>query len=189
VKGRSGVVGHVFDMYDDMPATVAIGSGPGTYSSRAWQTFAGADSTSRSNVAGDYATSLTGGHVYSTDVSEKYVEPQIERGSVQQGSRAISNPYSSYASLMAEVGLLGAALIVSVYVGALVRLWRMASRLLRARRPGDPLPALIIATFVAFLTLLQMAFLENWFEVTRITFVIWMMFAVCCKELDSKEAP
>jgi transcriptional regulator with XRE-family HTH domain len=188
VKGRAGVVGHVLDMYTDMPATIAVGSGPGTYSSRAWQTFAKADSTSRSNVVGGYATSLTGGHVYSTDVSEKYVAPQIEEGRVQQGSRAISNPYSSYASLMAEVGLLGAILIVSIYLGVLVRLWRMASRLLRTRRPGDPLPAVIIATFVAFLTLLQMAFLENWFEVTRITFIVWIMFAVCCKELDAREA-
>ncbi len=189
VKGRAGVIGHVLDMYGDIPATIAIGSGPGTYSSRAWQTFAKADSNSRSNVVGGYATSLTGGRVYSTDVSETYVEPQIERGDISQGSRAISNPYSSYASLMAEVGLLGAVFIVSIYAGALVRLWQMASRSIRNRRPGDPLPALIIATFVAFLTLLQMAFLENWFEVTRITFVVWMMFAVCCKELDARESP
>ena len=73
-EGRAGVVGHVLDMYADIPATVAIGSGPGTYSSRAWQTFAKADSTSRTNVVGGYATSLTGGSVYSTDVSEKYVD-------------------------------------------------------------------------------------------------------------------
>ena len=188
-KGRAAVVAHVFDMYGDMPTTIAIGSGPGTYSSRAWQTFAKADSASRANVVGGYAKSLTGGRVYSTDVSEKYVEPQMERGRIQQGSGAISSPFSSYASLMAEVGLAGAVLILSIYGGALVRLWRMASGLLRARRPGDPLPALMIATFVAFLTLLQMAFLENWFEVTRITFVIWMMFAVCCKEIDAREAP
>jgi hypothetical protein len=188
VQGRARVIGHVLDMYSDIPATIAVGSGPGTYSSRAWQTFAKADSTSQSNVAGGYATSLTGGRVYSTDVSEKYVDPQTESGNVQQGSRAISNPFSSYASLMAEVGILGAALIVTLYAGAIVRLWRMASRMLRTRRRGDPLPALILATFVAFLTIVQMALLESWFEVTRVTFVIWMMFAVCCKELDAREA-
>ncbi len=33
-----------------------------------------------------------------------------------------------------------------------------------------------------------MAVLENWFEVTRITFIIWIMFAVCCRELDSRRA-
>ena len=163
-------------------------SGPGTYSSRAWQTFAQADSTSPSNVVGGYATTLTGGHVYSTDVSERYVEPQLESGQVKQGSGAISNPLSSYPSLMAEVGLAGAALIVSLYLGAFVRIWRMARRLLPSCRPGDALPALMMAAFVAFLTLLQMALLENWFEVTRITFLVWMMFAVCCKEFDAREA-
>jgi hypothetical protein len=189
VNGRAGVAGHVLDMYADIPATIAIGSGPGTYSSRAWQTFAKADSTSRTNVVGGYATSLTAGSVYSTDVSEKYVEPQMDEGRIEQGSRAISNPFSSYASLMAEVGLLGALLIVMVYFGALARLWRMTRRLIETRRSGDPLPALTIATFVAFLTIVQMALLDNWFEVSRITFIVWIMFAVCCKELDAREVP
>ena len=52
----------------------------------------------------------------------------------------------------------------------------------------DPLPALALATTVAFLTLLQMGILENWFEVTRVTFVAWAMFAVLSKELDARVA-
>jgi hypothetical protein len=47
-------------------------------------------------------------------------------------------------------------------------------------------PALALATTVAFLTLLQMGILENWFEVTRVTFIAWAMFAVVCKELDAR---
>jgi hypothetical protein len=128
-----------------------------------------------------------GGRIYSTDVSEKYVWPQMGGGEIVEGSRAISNPYSSYASLMAEVGLIGAALLIAIYAGALVRLWRMARLVVRRRRRGDPLPALVIATFVAFLTILQMALLENWFEVSRVTFTIWIMFAVCSRELDAWE--
>ena len=187
VNGRAQVVRHVFDMYSDLPATIAIGSGPGTYSSRAWQTFAQADSVSRANVVGGYATSLTGGRVYTTDVSEKYVNPQMKSGRIEQGSRAISSPFSSYASLMAEVGLIGAALIVMMYLKALPRAFRMARLSIRTRGTGDPLPALLIATFVALLTIVQMALLENWFEVTRITFIVWIMFAVCCRELDARE--
>ena len=187
-KGRAAVVGHVFDMYGDIPTTFAFGSGPGTYSSRAWQTFAKADSTSRANVVGGYAKSLTGGRVYSTDVSEKYVEPQIEHGGssrAQERSRVRSRATRrswprSGCRRGAHRGHLRRRPSTPVEDG---------SRLLRARRRATRLPALMIATFVAFLTLLQMAFLENWFEVTRITFVIWMMFAVCCKELDAREAP
>jgi transcriptional regulator with XRE-family HTH domain len=186
VEGRVGVVGHVLDMYEDLPVTAVSGSGPGTYSSRAWQTFAAAGSGSPSNVAGAYARALTGGRIYSTDVSEKYVRPQRGSQSVE-GSHAVSNPYSSYASLLAEVGLVGAALIVAIYLTGLTRLWRMGRLVVRRRTPGDPLPALVLATFVAFLTILQMALLENWFEVSRVTFMIWILFAVCCRELDARE--
>jgi hypothetical protein len=63
----------------------------------------------------------------------------------------------------------------------------MARLVVRRRRRGDPLPALVIATFVAFLTILQMALLENWFEVSRVTFTIWIMFAICSRELDARE--
>jgi hypothetical protein len=188
IAGRARVVGHVLDMYADIPGTVVVGSGPGTYSSRAWQTFARADSTSRSNVAGQYATFFTGGRIFTTDVSERYVRPQLG-SAIVEGSRAISNPYSSYASLLAEVGLIGAALLIAIYAGAFARLWRMAHLVVGQRRMrGDPLPALVIATFVAFLTILQMAALENWLEVSRVTFTIWIMFAVCCREFDAREA-
>ena len=35
-----------------------------------------------------------------------------------EGSRALSSPYSSYLSLAAEIGLLGLALMVGVYLAA-----------------------------------------------------------------------
>ena len=190
MRARAGVVGHVLDMYGDIPSTVAIGSGPGTYSSRAWQTFAKADSTSRTNVVGGYATSLTGGQVYSTDVSEKYVAPQIEKGPDRAGLSSRSRIRSrATRRSWPRSGCSVLALIVGVYVGALARLWRMARRFAAAAALGRPLPALVIATFVAFLTILQMALLENWFEVTRSLSSFGSMFAVCCKELDAREAP
>ncbi len=45
---------------------------------------------------------------------------------------------------------------------------------------------MLLATAIAFLTLVQMAFLENWLEVTRLTFVAWAMLAVSAKELDAR---
>jgi len=35
---------------------------------------------------------------------------------------------------------------------------------------------------------LQMALLENWFEVTRLTFLTWIIFAVVTKEFGAREA-
>jgi hypothetical protein len=177
----------VAGLYRDYPLAVVIGSGPGTFSSRAWQTFANAESASSSNVQGGYAQRLTGG-VYETDVSRRYVEPQRREGAIIEGSRALSSPYSSYLSLAAEVGLVGLALMTSIYLAVLVRSIRIARREVARATPGDPIPALAIATAVGFLTLLQMGFLENWLEVTRITFLVWAMLAVVSKELDSRSA-
>jgi DNA-binding XRE family transcriptional regulator len=184
--GRLDVARNVFRLYGDIPASIAFGTGPGTYSSRAWQTFANADSNSRSNVQGAYALKLVGGKPYSTDVSDKYVVPQLEQGAIVEGSHAVSTPYSSYASLLAEVGVLGMLLIAVVYAGGVLRSWGMARRALRSPQSGDPLPALALATFVAFLTLVQAALLENWFEVTRVTFIFWIMLAVVTRELEAR---
>lgn len=176
----------VRQLYRDDPYVGAVGTGPGTFSSRAWQTFSQADSRSHANVQGGYAERLTGG-LYSTDVSDRYVVSQVDNGGLLEGSAALSKPYSSYLGLVAEVGLLGLALIVVTYVLALLRVGRIArTEIVKAAGRSDPLPALALATTIGLLTLLQMGFLENWLEVTRITFIVWMMFAVVTKEIDSR---
>ena len=65
----------------------------------------------------------------------------------------------------------------------------------RAQRPtarvttrADPLAGLLLASAVAFSVLLQMGLLENWFEVTRVTFVAWILFAVTSKEVTTRAA-
>lgn len=178
----------VANLYTDQPLAVLTGTGPGTFSSRAWQTFAFAKSKSSSNVQGPYVLALTGGRVYQTDVSDKYVVPQSS-GPVIQGSRAVSSPFSSYLSLLAEVGIPGFLLIVGMYLWATARALRLTVRSLRRRTSGDPLPALLLATAVAFTVLLQMAFLENWLEVSRVTFLAWILLAVGSKEVDARERP
>lgn len=182
---RYEATGPVAQLYRDDPFVSAIGTGPGTFSSRAWQTFAQADSTSDSNVQGGYAQRLTGG-LYTTDVSQRYVVPQVEVGELTEGSAGLSKPYSSYLGLAAEVGLLGLVLIVAVYAIALVHAGHIARSEIATASGHDSIPALALATTIGFQTLLQMGILENWLEVTRITFIVWMMFAVVSKELDSR---
>jgi transcriptional regulator with XRE-family HTH domain len=187
VKERYRATRPLRSLYDDHPTAIAYGSGPGTFSSRAFQTFANAASTSASNVQGGYAQRLTSG-VYETDVSTHYVRPQLTRSPVIEGSHALSSPYSSYLSLAAEVGIAGLALIAGVYLIVLLRSLRLAKRAIARATPGDPLPALVLATAIGFLALLQMGFLENWFEVTRVTFIAWAILGVVMKELDDRSA-
>jgi hypothetical protein len=165
------------------------GTGPGTYASRSWQTFAQADRQSKSNVAGSYVLGLTGGQVYHTDVSDKYISPQADNPQVFQGSYALKYPYSDYTSLMAEVGFFGFAAMVFIYIAALVRAGKMTLTLRRAASRGDPLPALALAATIGFFVLLQMGVLQSWLEVTRLTFPTWIILAVVSKEYQARLDP
>ncbi|HYP48638.1 MAG TPA: helix-turn-helix transcriptional regulator [Thermoleophilaceae bacterium] len=185
-KGRA--LSHFARLYGDEPRYIATGTGPGTYSSRAWQTFANVNSTSESNVQRGYASFFTGGEAYQTDVSRKYVEPQFQKGRSIQGSKALTAPFSSYGALLAEIGLLGFLLIVGIYIRAFVQAIRM-TRVARLRAPpGDPLPALLLGSAMALFVLLQLGFLENWLEVTRVTFPTWILLAVATKEFRARYA-
>jgi hypothetical protein len=188
VSEKLSVFGTISRLYGDKPSVIATGTGPGTMSSRAFETFANADSKSRSNVQGPYVKMLTGGSTYNTDVSQKYVAAPFRASAVIEGSHQVSSPYFSYLSLLGEVGVLGFLAIVAIYLSALVRVLRLTVEHLKVAKMGDPLPALLIATSIAFIALLQMGFLENWFETTRATFLVWTMLAVVTKELSIRSA-
>lgn len=187
VSKRLEATRSVNELYGDEVRAVLTGTGPGTFSSRGWQTFALSTSPSRSNVQGRYALALTGGRAYQTDVSEEYVASRLRQSAAVLGSRALTSPFSSYLSLLAEVGVFGFALVVAIYLRATTSAARIAMSALRRPRRGDPLPALALACAVAFTVLVQMAFLDNWLEVTRVTFPAWILLAVVTKELGARE--
>jgi hypothetical protein len=171
----------VRQLYNDEPQAILYGTGPGTFSSRAWQTFAKFESRSHSNVQGQYASAIMGGEIYSTDVSDRYVAPQL-REELISGSRAVTTPYSSYLSLLAEVGLIGFCLMAGIYLTA----FTVAARLARASfdhgTSSGSAATILVAATAAFFVLIQMGFLENWLEVTRVTFIAWILLAVGLKE-------
>ena len=188
LEKRYEVLTSVTELYGENPRYLLTGTGPGTFSSRGWQTFALSDSTSPSNVQGSYAQQFTGGEVYRTDVSDRYVQPLLTSGNrvAFAGSTAASSPYSSYSSVAAEAGILGLLLLIGIYFGALRAVLRRVRNATRSARPNDPLPALLLFAGVGFFALIQMALLENWLEVTRVTFVTWAVFAIAAKEFDAR---
>jgi transcriptional regulator with XRE-family HTH domain len=181
ISKRASVIGGVGRLYTDNPRFIVTGSGPGTYSSRAWYTFAIA-STHEGGL------SIKNAGSYQTDVSKKHVLPRLQGTTAQSigGSYAIASPLQSYSSLLAEVGIFGFIAMVSIYVGALFQSARMTLHSLRRPLPQDPLPGLLLGCTVGFFVLLQMAVLENWLEVTRITFLIWALLAVVSKEFSAR---
>jgi transcriptional regulator with XRE-family HTH domain len=184
VKARLGAAGDVVDLFSNTPRFMLTGTGPATFSSRAWRTFSDLQ-VRRTTVAAPYVAKLNGGP-YRTDVSDRYVVPRLESAAVIQGSHAPTSPFSSYLALAAEVGLPGLVLLIGMYAAGLIKAGRLTLIALRDRLPGDPVPALLLACTVAFSILLQLAALENWLEVTRITFLSWALLAIGAKELEAR---
>jgi hypothetical protein len=56
----------------------------------------------------------------------------------------------------------------------------------RGAARGDPLPALLLACTAAFFVLVQLALLDNWLEVARITFFSWALLAIATKEFEAR---
>jgi hypothetical protein len=184
---RFKIGGQVEKLYNDDPQFIVTGTGPGTFSSRGWQTFAESTANSQSNVAGPYALKLTGGQPYRTDVSDKYVQPLLElQGGAVAGSKAVNSPFSDYIAVAAEVGFPGLLVLVAIYLGAFVAALRRTIAALRGPGSANPLTAMLLTTTIAFFALLQMGVLDNWLEVTRLTFIAWALLAISTKEFDAR---
>jgi ribosome-binding protein aMBF1 (putative translation factor) len=181
---RLGIVGSVVKLYNDNPRYIVTGTGPGTFSSRAWYLFQ-PSARSQKGLGVKTASTKNG---YQTDVSNKYVQPRLQTATAESvgGSYAVTSPFSSYTSLLAEVGLIGFVVMVSIYGGAFLHATRMTIRALKRPSPQDPLPGLLLCCTAGFFVLLQMAILENWWEVTRLTFIFWAVLAVATKEFSAR---
>jgi hypothetical protein len=181
VKARVDAGSDIPKIYTDQPSAVVIGAGPGSVNSRAWGTYyrdANRDSLGVSLpflVSGDQ-----------TDLAQKYTIPHQEDTGAIEGSFLIANPFASYYALLAEVGIIGFVLMLFIYGRALVDSTRMSLITLRHARDGDALPGLALAVTVGFFVLIQLAILENWWEVTRLTFLLWAIFAVVTKEFEAR---
>lgn len=184
---RLKALSPVRELLDDEQRAILVGTGPGTFSSRAWLTFANYP-TKRAEVdsVARAVKAFTGGRGYRTDVSDRYVMQRYTSAQVVIGSRSLTTPFSSYTSLLAEVGVFGLLAILAIYLGALVRSVRMTAVSMREATTGDSLPGLLLASSVALFVLLQMAFLDNWLEVARITVPAWILLAVATKEFEAR---
>jgi hypothetical protein len=172
-SGKLKVAKNVVDMYADMPQTAFVGSGPATFSSRAYTTFAEQTNPNK-DVAGSLAVGLMGGQVYGTDVARRYV------GSVRQvavqGGTTLSTPRSSYISLAAEVGPLGLAVYLAAYIGALIFAYR---RLVASAKARDSLGVRLAFTcFGGLVLILIQALFDNWLETTRVSIPLWILVGV-----------
>ena len=172
-SGKIKAVKNVGMMYADMPHVAVIGSGPATFSSRAYLVFS-SEPRPEKEAAGVIATGLVGGQLYGTDVAQKYLG-NIEFRPIQGGT-TVASTKSSYTSLAAEVGLLGLSIYLTPYLMAL----RFCFRRLRAGPGvGDPLSVrLALTCFGGLILLLIQALFDNWLDTARVAIPLWVLIGL-----------
>lgn len=170
-SGKVQAVLNYGSLVADQPQVLLIGTGPGTYTSRGFRTFSMAG---RDDVANRLYRNLFHTDYYTTDVAQRYVLPVINLWAF--GSATAAVPWFSYLSLPAELGVPGLLLVLAMYFKAIANCWKPA------RQPGD-LGLLARWVLIALILLLQMGFLENWLEVSRLTVPIWTMFGVLLAQI------
>jgi transcriptional regulator with XRE-family HTH domain len=185
INARLDVAGDVANLYGDNARFVLTGSGPGTFSSRAFRTFSVLDNP-KHTTAGSLAYDFVGGEPYRTDVSERYTVPRVREEKVIGGSLQLTQPYASYTAVAAETGMPGLLLIVALYLLGFSWAFRMVQRAIGEQRVSDPVVPVALAAAVVFFVLLQLGALENWLEATRITFFGWALLAITAKELHAR---
>lgn len=164
--GKVQSVLNFFDLVDAQPQVLLIGTGPGTYASRGFRTFSIAGKTDAANI---FYRDAFHADFYVTDVAARYVLPVANLYAF--GSATTAVPWFSFLSIPAELGLFGLALVLAIYGKAI----RLAFRAMH--RPNSQ-GMLARWAFIALILLLQMAFIENWLEVSRLTVPVWIVFGV-----------
>ncbi|MCS7176652.1 MAG: hypothetical protein NZ960_03350 [Candidatus Kapabacteria bacterium] len=163
-----------FQMFWDHPWTFLVGVGPGNYVSRAYYTFAVEFSSveQKGKGVGGIIQQLFGmTKPWTTEFSQQYL------GSLPReivfGSYIFASPYSSYLAPLAEVGILGAVAVFGLY-GYLLRRSYQLVRL--AREHASEVLPVAVATLMGAIYLFGLGFVDNWWEVTRVVFPLWLFF-------------
>ena len=181
INARVNAGSDIPAIYSDEPAAAVIGAGPGAVNSRR-----GARTTGRATAAASgwrsRSSSATLRPIWRRNTRFR---DQLDTGAIN-GSYVIANPFASYYALLAEVGIIGFVLMLAIYGRALLDSTRMSLTALRNAPDGDPLPGLMLASTVGFFVIIQLAILDNWWEVTRLTFILWAVFAVATKEFEAR---
>jgi len=183
--GKVKAYQDILTAFEDNPYMAIIGAGPGTFYSRAAQQFYLINDDLYSNPRVSEwlrklptRTSNSMGGVIDPTSS---VEPYYKRFFVEQkifsvGTAQVDTPFSSYAGLLGETGIIGFIIYVSLYVHIYRRLCGYL-----ARYRNDPNISALITASLGFLVYTATVSIYNpWLETGRMTTILWGAIAVIC---------
>ena len=157
-------------LVSDDPKVLLVGTGPGTMLSRGFRVFS---IYGEREFANQLVQQRGGGEPYISDVAETYILPITSRDFYAFGSQTTTDPWISHLAVLTELGLAGFVVVMALYGRALSAARRAAN--IRDSDLGRWL-------FIAIIVLLQLAFLGEWLEVSRLTVPIWLVTALIVVE-------
>jgi len=181
--GKMKAYEDVYEAFTTYPQMALVGSGPGTFYSRASGQYYLITDDFFSNPS-DYRRTFNartsnsmGGVIQPTAA----VEPFYKRFFVKYkifsvGSAQVDSPFSAYAGLLGETGLIGFAIYMSFYVGAFRRLksyWE------RFHNDVEVFP-LLTASLGFMIYTLTVSVYNPWLETGRMTTILWSMIGMLC---------
>jgi O-antigen ligase len=170
--GKFKIYSIIPKMWSDEPQIMIIGTGPGNFMSRANFTFSYELFTKSKGVA-PLVNSLFGiSHPYFTNLHIKYIQTYIKSESIL-GTWQLSNPSTSYLSAISEIGIIGGISIIVLYLFIIFKSLKYFKIIAFRNRDFIPLSvALIGGTSYLF----GLAFLDNYWEIARMTLPVWLLF-------------
>ncbi|GAB4581720.1 MAG: hypothetical protein Fur0022_44700 [Anaerolineales bacterium] len=175
-SGKVQAILNFGELISEQPQILVFGAGPGTYASRGFRTFS---FEGKGDLANQIYREVFKTDYYITDLAAKYVLPTAELFAF--GSATTAVPWFSYLAIPAELGLPGFFLIIALYIRTILK----ASKLVYEEHKLAVLARWVVVSMVL---LLQMAFLENWLENSRLTVPVWVVFGVVLSQIRQEES-
>ncbi|MDZ7267773.1 MAG: hypothetical protein ONB48_15870 [candidate division KSB1 bacterium] len=170
--GKFQAYRQTLQLFQERPLAALAGVGPGNFVSRAYYTFSYEMAGSGSKGVGELVEDLFGlTHARFTKVSDHYLGQY--RGQAVFGSYQLSNPHSSFLAPIAEIGLPGGAIIIGMYVFLVIKSFKLLRQAREIAREYLPLATALVAGSVY---LFGLAFLDNYWEMSRATLPVWLLF-------------
>ncbi|MGB9695775.1 MAG: hypothetical protein ACPL2D_00640 [Ignavibacteria bacterium] len=170
------------EMFLDHPYLFLFGVGPGGYLSRANYTFSTEIATAiyRSKGVANIIRNTFG-------ISEPYTNDFVRhyRGRISTemfyGTYQLSNPQSSYLSLITEVGLIGGGFFISLYFYLLKKSIKYFKTIKEFAPDYIPISIALVGSIIY---LLGLAVLDNYWEIARVTLPVWLLFWTVANKVD-----
>jgi len=159
-------------MMASKPQSFLVGVGPGNYLSRAYNTFSYEMRSDSDQGVGALVGGVFGMRGPRHTAEEMFYLAPLRRV-VVFGSYQLSNPNSSLLAPIAELGLVGGGAILFLYFFMFRKALAYSKLLKRNNSRHLPLATALLAmtTYV-----IGLAFLDNYWEMSRVTLLLWLMF-------------